>query len=387
MKRFLILCLSVCLLLSGCASLFDGSYVSTTPHQEQNGLNGSTDTQVQEYEELLSALINMAERGSKSGIIYIPMYDPEKIGSDMKKAARIALTKSPIAAYAVEEITWDLGTNSGQRAVAVNISYIHDRAEILKIRRVKNSEEAAKLIYNELGNISAGVVLYLEEFEQTDYVQLVEEFAFNNPQSVMETPQVTANVYPKAGAARVVELKFTYQNNRETLRVLKNQVASAYITSMYHVTEDATDAENFSNMYSFLMNREFGDYTIQTSNTPAYSILWHGAGDSKAFATVYASLCRLSDLNCQVITGTRDGEPWYWNLVETDGEYYHLDLLGSHGEGGFHLLTDQEMDGYVWDYSGYPATPQPTEPETKPDETEPTSTEPTATEPTETKPE
>ena len=87
-----------------------------------------------------------------------------------------------------------------------------------------------------------------------------------------------------------------------------------------------------------------------------------------------------------MITGTRDGEPWYWNLVETDGEYYHLDLLGSHGEGGFHLLTDQEMDGYVWDYSGYPATPQPAEPETKPDETEPTSTEPTATEPTETKP-
>ena len=94
------------------------------------------------------------------------------------------------------------------------------------------------------------------------------------------------------------------------------------------------------------------DYTLETSITPAYSLLGHGVGDSKAFATVYAAMCRRADLECLVITGTRDGEPWTWNMVCDDGTYYHLDLLSSHR--GFQELTDNEMEGYVWDYSAYP---------------------------------
>ena len=67
MKRIIICCLAVCLLLTGCASLFDGNYISTVPHEEQNDLQGSLNTQVSKYDELLDALISLAERGSRSG--------------------------------------------------------------------------------------------------------------------------------------------------------------------------------------------------------------------------------------------------------------------------------------------------------------------------------
>lgn len=384
MKRFVVCCLAVCLLLSGCASLFDGNYVSTMPHEEQNDLQGNVNAQVDEYEELLAALIAMAERGSRNGIIYIPNYDQDQIGADMEKAAKIALFRSPIAAYAVEEITWELGTNSGQRAVAVSITYFHERSEILKIRRVSNTEEAIEMLYRELEDSSSGVVMYLEDYSKVDYVQLVEQYAFHNPQMVMEVPQVIANVYPKTGSSRVVELKFNYQNTREDLRLFKSQVLPVYTSFQYQVADNTPDQEKFSQLYSLLMVRGFGEYTIETSITPAYSLLWHGTGDSKAFATLYAAICRLLKLECQVIVGTREGEPWYWNLVKIGDGYYHLDLLQSYVQGAFHLMTDGDMSGYVWNYSAYPPTPE--EMPSQIQETEPKETEPTGTQPTEAQP-
>lgn len=389
MKRIMACCLAVCLLFTGCASIFDGEHISTTPHEEQNSLQGSVNTQVDEYDELLEALISLAERGSRSGIVYVTNYDQELIERDMEKAARIALQKSPIAAYAVEEITWDLGMNRGQRAVAVNITYYHERPEIMKIRKVSDMEEAMQLLYRELGNSSAGTVMYVDYFANVDFVQLVEKFAFDNPQSVMETPQVAVSVYPQTGVSRVIELKFTYQNNRDDLRRFKTQVSSHYVSSKELVDKESPDKENFSRLYSHLMYRGFGEYKIETSITPAYSLIWDGTGDSRAFATLYAAICRLSELECQVITGTRNGEPWYWNLVEINGNYYHLDLLRSHEGEGFYLMLDNEMAGYVWNYSAHPATPEVMDPaiqETVPEVTEPAETEPMETQPTETKP-
>jgi len=389
MKRTVVCCLAVCLLFSGCASLFDGNYISTMPHEEQNGLHGSMNTQVDKYDELLEALITLAERGSRSGIIYVSNYDQEQIGTDMEKAVKTAIVRSPIAAYAVEEITWDLGMNRGQRAVAVTITYYHERPEILKIRKVSNMDEAAQLLYKELDNNSAGTVMHVDYYANVDFVQLVEKYAFENPQSVMETPQVSVNVYPQTGISRVIELKFTYQNSRDDLRLFKNQVTTFYASSKYLVNKESPDQEKFSQLYSHLMDRRFGEYTIETSITPAYSLLWHGAGDSKAFATLYAAICRLSELECQVITGTRQGEPWYWNLVKINGGYYHMDLLRSHEEGNLRLMLDNEMTGYVWNYSAHPETPEEMDPEiqeTVPEETEPMETEPMETQPTETQP-
>ena len=121
--------------------------------------------------------------------------------------------------------------------------------------------------------------------------------------------------------------------------------------------------EKASLLYSFLMERY--DYKIETSITPAYSLLQHGVGDDRAFATVYAAMCEQSGLKCQVITGTRWGEPWSWNLIYVGGVYYHVDLLRCSKEGVFTTRMDADMAGYVWDFSAYPESVLP-EPETEP---------------------
>ena len=173
----------------------------------------------------------------------------------------------------------------------------------------------------------------------------------------MECPQVVVNIFPETGTSRLVELKFTYQTSRDALRVMQTQVHTVFESAAMYVSSYSKETEKFEQLYGFLMNFLVeGDYQLETSITPAYSLLRHGVGDKKAFATVYAAMCREAGLDCQVVTGTRDGDPWVWNLIRVDGAYYHLDLLRCSERGYYRTYPDNQMDGYVWDYSAYPAS-------------------------------
>lgn len=373
MRRIICISVILCLLLSGCAGIFDSSYVSKTPHQEESSKTEQSAIYAADYSELCEALAEFAESGTKTGIIYVPQYDQSNVEEDMIRAIKKTTTENPIAAYAVDTIQWELGTNSGLSAIAVDISYIHDKTEIKKIKEVTDLDGAKTAIGTALDICDAGIVLYVENYESADFVQIVEDYADANPRTVMETPQTTVNVYPETGSSRVVELKFIYQNSRDVLRTMQSQVSPVFRSAVLYVSGDAEDNQKFSQLYSFLMERY--EYKVETSITPAYSLLRHGVGDAKAFAVVYAAMCQSADLNCLVVTGTRAGEPWYWNLIEDAGNYYHVDLLHSSSEGMFSERTDDQMAGYVWDYSAYPVSRLPEEipPETQ--QTEPPETE------------
>ena len=351
MRSILAICLATVLLCSGCSAFGKGSYFSETPHQGQTNQTGNPHVQAADYKEIVAALEDMADNGTESGIIHIPDYNLSVIEEDMSKAVNSVLLGHPIAAYAVEEIQWELGTNAGQNALAITMTYLHNRTEIRKIVKVTTVEEALEKIHAALDNCSANLVLYIEDYHKTDFVQAVANYALSHPQSVMEAPQVTANVYPQWGASRVVELKFLYQTPKESLKVMQNQVSPIFAAAKLYVSGDTAPRQKFAQLYSLLMERY--DYTIETSITPTYSLLCHGVGDSKAFSSVYAAMCRDAGLQCQIVSGTRQGEGWYWVLIHVNAKYYHVDLLNT--AGTFQMLTDGQMQGYVWNYSEVPA--------------------------------
>ena len=354
MKRLIPLLLIAVLLLSGCASWSGGSYHHIVPHEDHSGSVNNQNISAYNYRTLLNALNMLVENGTESAIIFVQQYDSTVLQRDIDNAVAHLFERNPIAAYAAEEIRCELGTNSGRSAISVNISYTHDKRELLKISRVKDVEEGMAVIAEKLDSCADSVVLYYEKYRKTDFVQLVEDYASENPHLVMETPQVKVNIYPDIGTARVVELKFIYQTSRETLRSYQNQVRRIFTAASLYINADAVASEKYSQIYSFLLQQD--EYEIKTSITPAYSLLRHYEGDAKAFATVYAAMCRESDLNCVVVTGTRWGEAWYWNLVETEEGWRHLDIIWSSQESEYQIRLDAEMEGYVWDYAAYPAT-------------------------------
>lgn len=350
-RRIVLIAVALCLLLSGC-SIFDGSYVHVVPHREQQTTGNTRVVSADNYRQLRAVVEAMVDYGSESGVINVADFDQALVEKHMTAVAFHIRETYPIGAYAVENITYEIGTNGSRPAIAVNISYRHSRIEIQKIQSVQNIQKAKTAIGEAMDNHSANLVLEIDKYEEVDFSQIVEDYVQLNPNKVMELPQVASAVYG-TGSSRVVELTFTYQNSRDDLRTMQSRVDEIFDSAALYVSAEASDSRKLNQLYGFLMERF--DYNQETSITPAYSLLNHGVGDSRAFATVYAAMCRQAGLDCYIVKGTRMGEPWTWNMVLDNGIHYHVDLLRSNEEGGFGKYLDDEMSGYVWDYSAYPA--------------------------------
>ena len=353
MKRSVIsVAVALCLLMTGCSSWMDGHYASVEPYMEQSQKNDDGIPTVSNRDGMRIELTNMVESAVESRTISVENMDISLVEDIMQKEIPYLLQNHSIAAYAVESIDYEIGVTGGASAVVVTVQYNHNRAEIRRIRQVEDMDAAAGLIFAALDELEPGIVLEVLDYRETDFAQLVEDYALAHPDKVMETPQVTASTYPNWGLVRIIELKFSYQNSRESLRSMKGYVEPRFTSAKLYVSGEEDQTVKFSRLYAFLM--ETTSYTLETSITPAYSLLRHSVGDSKAFATVYSAMCRNVGLDCQVVTGTKAGEPWFWNMIYEDGMYYHVDLLRSSAAGQYQKLTDVQMEGYVWDYAAYP---------------------------------
>lgn len=351
-RKYLLLILVLCLLLCGCDTLLDGEYHNVTPHLQSNEQQEEQIPAVcTTYREIRDSLIELVENGTSKGVIYMEGFTQKQMEFHMDEAIRFATGRNAIGAYAVDEITYEVGTNAATPAIAVEINYLHSRSEILRIKRTRYMTEAMEIITAALDACSDSVIFYVESYTSVDITQLVEDYVDENPHICMETPKVNVVTYPEGGLERVVQITFTYQTSRETLRSMQDNVKPVFSSAELYVQGDAEEAEKYSQLYSFLMERY--DYTVETSITPSYSLLRHGVGDSKAFALVFDQMCELAGLECMVLSGTKAGEAWYWNAVQIDDAYYHLDLLECNAAGHFQTRVDDEMSGYVWDYSQF----------------------------------
>lgn len=352
MKR--ILCVLVlCLLLSGCTPIMDGYYVSVRRHEEQGTPAQSDTIAASNYEMLCAVMEELVAAGTESAVINVADYNQALVEQGMQTAARYIQNEYPLGAYALESLEYEIGLSGGIPAISVSFSYLHSRTELRLIQDAADMAAAAEALGEALDNCDTGLVLLVEHYEETDFAQLTADYADQNPHIVMETPQVTVGLYPDRGDSRVVELSFTYQTSRDALRQMQSQVQPVFSAATLYVSGEGSDLQKYYQLYAFLMERY--DYTLQTSITPAYSLLRHGVGDSKAFAVIYSAMCRQAGLECRIITGTRNGEPWCWNMIRDEGYDYHVDLLRSSAAGRFSEMTDMEMTDYVWDYSAFPA--------------------------------
>jgi len=356
MKRWILILIAATMLLSGCSRWLDGSYISVTPHQEQADTSGSGIVSVSSYNTLRRALENLIQRGKETGVISVAHYDQLSIARDTRIAIFQILANNPFANYAVENIDYELGTNAGEPALAVNIQYIHGKTEPSKIQSVDTVEDMQTVIGSALDSCYSGLVLHIEQYVDTDIDQWIADYSQQNPHKVIELPQTAVTLYPQEGGVeRILEIKFSYQHSRDTLRQMQEQVNPVFSQLQLSATPGNTQIEKYQQIFQS-MAQQMENFHMETSITPAYSLLMHGVGDSRAAATVYAALCQKNELDCQYVTGTHNAEPWNWNILRVDDQYYHFDFLRCLEEGSFHLMSETDMAGYVWNYTEYPAT-------------------------------
>ena len=349
MRRYmcLVMVLAVMLGLVGCSGLFSETYVSQSPHRGNEDSDSPTQRVASSYPEIYSALAAQIDYAEDSGIIILENLDEQVGRSYLEAAVKNVVTQEPIGAYAVEKIEFDIGTNAGRTAAAVTVTYTRSRTDLLSIKTAKTMDEAQQLIGQALQRAENTVAVRVEQYEQRDYAAMVRSYADAHPDSVMEIPQVMAASYPHSGQNRLISLTFTYQNAQKDLQEMQEVVQPVFQAAELYVQGDFSAKQKFEKLHSFLMERS--QYTIRSSSTPAYSLLQEGVGDCRAFASVYAAMCRQAGLECRVINGTKDGVQWSWNRVVFNNRVYYIDLIEAKQIGRLQFRTASQMSGYVWD--------------------------------------
>ena len=268
--------LAICILLGGCGSFVNGEYIYTQPHETEAPDQGNSAISALNYRQRYAVMEKMVLDGATTGVILVSDYDQTKVASDASAVADELIKNNPIAAYAVADIRAVLGTTGGDSALAVTISYTHDRAEIRQIKEVNDVGEASQLIHSALNACNVGIVLKINQYQAVDFTQIVEDYATAYPEYVIEQPRVTVNVYPDNGEERVVELNFTYRTNRESLKEMQNRVRTMFTSARLYVSVDTTAPEKFSHLYTFIMERfefDIASTSCTRSNRSAFNLL------------------------------------------------------------------------------------------------------------------
>lgn len=351
MKKIICLALILCMTLCGC-SWMEGEYHSVTPHAGEGIPQSQDGIVVTSYLQIREALQEMVNAGATEAVLYATQINTEMVEQYMQTAVTHLHKNTAIGAYALREITYEIGTQAEHYAVAVDIDYVHGRQEIMRIKSAPDMKRLKNRVNEALNTCSNTLVVKVDQYEELDLVQYVQDFVDRNSHMCMEIPQTSVMVYPESGDERIIEMSFTYETSRDTLRSMQESVAPIFSAAKLYVQGSENDLQKYSQLCSFLIERF--EYQYETSITPTYSLLRYGVGDCKAFARVYSNMCQNAGLQCSVVSGTRNGEAWYWNQIKIDDVYYHVDLLANTETGEFTPRLSEEMSGYVWDYSMYP---------------------------------
>ena len=353
-KKIIGIGLAALLLLStGCASMLNRDYSSVVPHSATPVAEGDSNTmRVENYQELVNALIYLVNQGEESGSI---RYSGEE--ADFKKLldeACLEVTKEdPLGAYAVDYIKYSVLSIVGSYEADVQITYRRTREQVASIVDATGAAAIRSELSRALSAFSTEVVLRISYFEEDEsYIQqLVREAYLSNPAAALDFPDAQVAMYPDSGQQRIVEVTLTYHQSLQTLESRRNSLAREAERLCQPLETLTNTREKLAGIIRALQSA--GVYSAQGGST-AYDALLGDGGDSQGAALAFCLLCRQVGITCSVVDGQKNGESHFWNVVQTASGYRHVDLSrsGSVTYDLDHTMTEQ---GYVWDTQQVPA--------------------------------
>ncbi len=358
-KGLLALILAACLPLTGCSAMLERSYEARQRHEEKPvTAEGSSGLRVENYRELVSAVLYLVSQGQEEGIIQLYDYDGE-VESDLTRACLEVATEDPLGAYCVDYIKHESSRVVSYYQAKLSISYRRTQEEIRSMVNVTGSGAIRAELQEALTNFSDQVVLRVAYFaeDEASILALARQAYYDTPAAALGMPQVEIGLYPDSGRERVVEILLTYSEGAEELRRKSARLAAAGAEFVYPWDMDREAA----------VRQAAAEVCYHSGYDPqggvtAYAALVEGAANDEGLALAYSLVCReLERVTCEIVEGAWQGEPHFWNEVRfSQGEPLYLDL-SRFTELSSTLYTAEEMTqmGYRW--PGGPAEESPEE--------------------------
>ena len=382
------------LLLTGCG-LVQNSYLSVEEHYDPYAYHEETQPSTEpepteptlqnaaSYFAVKSILRGFVTEGVEHGS-FLYAQSSGDVDETLRRAFNDVKTEDPIGAYAIDYMEYTRHRNGDGWLVTVDAVYRRSASEIDAIRSVRGNDAALELIHQTIDQLGTAVTLQVSGYRELDFAAEIRQYCLAHPNLVVKLPQIAVDIYPESGNVRVVELHFSYDLDRDTLRGMQSDVASVLSSAESYARYAAEDRSKLELLYTFLTTRF--SYQEDREGGSVYRLLCEGVGNCESFAAVTAYLCGRIGVDCRIVEGTCRSEtesdeagealtfPYVWNIVTIDGVSWHVDLQACAlaGEEECRLLLDEEMVGYEWDREAYPAcngaspSADETEPETAP---------------------
>lgn len=350
-KRLLCVLLCAALSLTGCTSMLERDYVSVSPHNSTITDAGSTSAlRVENYQELVNSLSYLISVGSENGVIRLYM-DADQAEDDLRAARLEVLQEYPLAAYAVENITYETDPVVTFIEARVTFTYCRTQQQIASIVPVTGIAAVRAALTAALTRFSSECVLRISYFDQDgDYIRdLIQQIYYANPATALEYPDMEITVYPNSGKQRIVEIVFQYETDSTLLseRVLLLEQACQRLADQLTASGNVTPSAAINAVLNAGGHRSDGGST-------AYDALLDGGADSEGLALAMAAVCAKLDIPCKTARGLHNGQLHFWNVVSTENGWRHIDLSRQNTVSGFYTDEQWLASGYLWLESSLP---------------------------------
>lgn len=346
MKKRLLASLCVLMLaLSGCASMLNREYTSSSAHPEYPVGKAPPVLQAENYQGLVNAILYFVTEHEETGLIHLSSYAGNTQTGLDAACAEVRL-EDPLAAYAVEEISH----STSNYEVTISIRYAHTAEEVAAIVPAAGSSAIRQTISVAMAGFAERCVLRINYFtgDESSLEQLAWQTWLDTPLTALAEPEIHVALYPNSGTSRIAEVELLWPEElplAERSSALE-QHALALLEGLSNPPGERT-LEELLDALSFA-----ADYHPQSGGT-AYDVLVDGSGNDRGFALTLRLLCQLADLEATVAEGSLSGAPHYWLIVSTPEGYRHLDPTT---RTAVYATDDQFLaEGYAWDAGRYPA--------------------------------
>lgn len=365
--------LTAALLLSagGCSAAYKKEYLSVSEYTEEDHNEFLGDAvEISDYASLKKALNKMVLSHTQEERLIFTNYDGS-IQNDLGQAYVEIQDETALGSYAVDYMSHDLTRIITYYEATVYIKYKRTEADVSSIVTVSGKSELISSLDNALSSLDSGLVvrMYGRSLEAADIAMALDRAFGSNPLSCVLPPEAEISIHPDSGFDRIVEISLSYPQPRSVLTAARDTLTEL-VEDMVSAVSSATKAAVALELYNALSSRcrydpdgslRSQDPELDPEGGDSLSAaLTEGLADSRGFALAYSALCREAGIDCVIVTGTMNKDPHWWNIVNIDGEYYHVDVSSdmSLGVAGAFLRNDAQMgSAYWWNIEDYPDCP------------------------------
>ncbi len=354
----LILTAAAALSLCGCSGLYDKEYLSVNDYEPtvQESYSSKDKITVRSFSGLKQAILRFAYAGETEGrIIFDSSYEGDLL-EDMASACWQVRTQDALCAYYVENIAYELTKIVTTNEAAVYISYSSFCESADNIIHLPFSYGIESTLIDALENRDRNLVVLVSSssYSAEDIVGLLTKIYRENPALVPREPQASVNMFSGTGSQRLYEISINYGLTSDEL---EQRVAALQAIDAFSGTDEDSLSEYQRALLACRYLMDNCRISENSQDNTAYAALVNHYANSEGIAFAYVELCRQLNLECNIVYGQRYWEDYCWNIVNVDGNYYHVDAtecIRSASESAF-LKNDEGFWGnYRWDVASYP---------------------------------